>query len=243
MTADTPRLNQHGQPIGPELSGWRAPTRPSRIALRGRHCRVEPLDPARHGKDLYEAFALDTTGQLWTYLFSGPFTSLNEFMGWLAPRASSADPLFFTIMDAASDRAVGLASYLRIEPLHGVIEIGHLAFSPRLQHSTAATEAMYLLMKNAFDLGYRRYEWKCDSLNAPSRRAAERFGFTFEGIFRQAIVYKGRSRDTAWYSIIDREWPVLNPAYLAWLKPSNFDADGRQRRSLGDCVRAARGTD
>jgi RimJ/RimL family protein N-acetyltransferase len=147
-------------------------------------------------------------------------------------RQDSADPLFFAVVDAASGRAAGVASYLRIDPVNGVIEVGHLAFAPQLQRTRVATEAMYLMMKHAFSLGYRRYEWKCDALNAPSRRAAERLGFTFEGVFRQAIVYKGRSRDTAWFSVIDSEWPVLETAFLAWLDPDNFDADGRQRRSL-----------
>ena len=153
----------------------------------------------------------------------------------------SEDPLYFAIVDQGSGRASGLASYLRIDPPHGVIEVGHLAFSPLLQRTAAATEAMYLMMQNAFALGYRRYEWKCDSLNAASRRAAERLGFRFEGIFRQAVIYKGRSRDTAWYSIIDAEWPALHGALARWLEPGNFGADGRQRVSLGELARAARG--
>jgi RimJ/RimL family protein N-acetyltransferase len=169
---------------------------------------------------------------MWTYLFSGPFSSEQEFTGWLETREDSLDPLYFAIVDEVAGRATGLASYLRIEPAHGSIEVGHLAFSPLLQRTRAATEAMYLMMKHAFDLGYRRYEWKCDALNAASRRAAERLGFTFEGIFRQAVVYKGRNRDTAWYSVIDREWPARAAAFEDWLAPANFDADGRQRRPL-----------
>jgi RimJ/RimL family protein N-acetyltransferase len=226
------RVNELGQPIGREVPDWRAPPRPPRAVMSGRYCRVEPLDAARHGPELHAAYALDRAGRMWTYLFSGPFADESEFMQWLAPRQASEDPLFFTILDATTDRAIGLASYLRIDPPHGVIEVGHIAFSPLLQRTPAATEAMYLMMKNAFDLGYRRYEWKCDSLNAPSRRAAERLGFTFEGIFRQAIVYKGRNRDTAWYSIIDGEWPALAERFQRWLDPANFDAGGQQKHRL-----------
>jgi RimJ/RimL family protein N-acetyltransferase len=232
MSESTPRTNELGQPIGHAVLDWRAPARPPRHTLTGRFCRVEPLDAARHGQDLHAAFAADREGRMWTYLFSGPFATESEFHEWLVPRQASEDPLFFTIVDLATGRAVGLASYLRIEPAHGVIEVGHIAFSPQLQRTPAATEAMYLMMKNVFALGYRRYEWKCDSLNAPSRRAAERLGFRYEGLFRQAIVYKGRNRDTAWYSIIDREWPAMAERFQRWLDPGNFDADGRQRTSL-----------
>jgi RimJ/RimL family protein N-acetyltransferase len=169
---------------------------------------------------------------MWTYLSSGPFTSSAELRSWVEARQDSEDPLFFAVVDASTARAAGVSSYLRIEPAHGVVEVGHLAFAPQLQRTRVATEAMYLMMKHVFDIGYRRCEWKCDALNAPSRRAAERLGFTFEGIFRQAIVYKGRNRDTAWYSVIDSEWPVLETSFRAWLDPDNFDADGRQRRRL-----------
>ena len=193
---------------------------------------LEPLDASRHAAELYEANSLDREGRMWTYLFSGPFESLHEFTAWLGAREDSQDPLFFAIVDQATGQATGLASYLRIDTTHGVIEVGHLAFSPLLQKTRAATEAMYLMMKHAFDLGYRRYEWKCDALNSASRRAAERLGFEFEGIFRQAVVYKGRSRDTAWYAVIDSEWPARRAAFEAWLDPRNFDVDGRQRRPL-----------
>jgi RimJ/RimL family protein N-acetyltransferase len=226
------RVNSLGQPIGPELPGWRPPPRPARTALEGRFCRVEPLEVARHARDLHDANSLDPEGRMWTYLFSGPFASLEEYRAWLEPRPASEDPLFFAFMDKARRQAVGTGAYLRIDPANGVMEVGHLAFSPLMQRTPVATEAMHLMMRHAFELGYRRYEWKCDALNAASRRAAERLGFTFEGIFRQAIVYKDRSRDTAWYSIIDREWPALDAAFRAWLDPSNFDADGRQRTSL-----------
>jgi len=174
---------------------------------------------------------------MWTYLFGGPFASAAEFRLWLEPRERSEDPLFFAIVDARSNQAAGLAAYLRIDPPHGVIEVGHLAFSPLLQRTAAATEAMFLMMKNVFELGYRRYEWKCDALNAASRRAAERLGFRFEGVFRQAAVYKGRNRDTAWYSITDGEWPFRKQALERWLDPTNFDAENRQLRRLCEFVR------
>lgn len=202
--------------------------------MQGRYCRVEPLDPGRHAAELHEANSLDREGRMWTYLFSGPFASFDEYRAWLEAKQGSEDPLFFVFVDAANGRAVGLGSYLRIDPSNGTLEVGHLQFSPLMQRTTVATEAMYLMMNTAFELGYRRYEWKCDALNAGSRRAAERLGFRFEGIFRQAIVYKGRSRDTAWYSAIEKEWPALDAAFRAWLDPANFDAGGRQRRSLAD---------
>jgi RimJ/RimL family protein N-acetyltransferase len=200
--------------------------------LAGRFCRLEPLASGGHAADLHAANSLDREGRMWTYLFSGPFETLDEFTAWLESREDSLDPLYFAIVDTGTNRATGIASYLRIEPAHGTIEVGHLAFSPLLQRTAAATEAMYLMMKHAFELGYRRYEWKCDALNAASRRAADRLGFKFEGVFRQAVVYKGRNRDTAWYSIIDNEWAERETAFLAWLDPANFDSDGRQRRSL-----------
>ena len=164
----------------------------------------------------------------------GPFASLDAYRDWMHGVCARDDPLFHAIIDAASGKAVGVASYLRIDPAAGSIEVGHLLYSPLLQRTRAATEAMYLMMKRAFDLGYRRYEWKCDALNAPSRAAAQRLGFSYEGVFRQATVYKGRNRDTAWLSVIDREWPELEQAYTRWLAPANFDADGKQRLRLAD---------
>ena len=229
------RFNELGQPIGPALPDWRPPPRPARRVLEGHWCRVEPLDAGRHALELHDANSLDRTGRMWTYLQSGPFASFEDYCAWLEPRPASEDPTFFAFVDKASHRATGLGSYLRIEPAAGSIEVGHLQFSPLLQRTPAATEAMYLMMRNAFELGYRRYEWKCDALNAASRRAAERLGFTFEGVFRQALVYKGRSRDTAWYSVLDSEWPALQRGFRAWLQPQNFDGSGRQRRSLAEC--------
>lgn len=232
--SDSPRRNELGQPIGPALPGWRAPPRPQQRPLVGRFCTVEPLDLAKHARDLFEANSLDREQRMWTYLFSGPYASFEDYERWLAERAPGTDPLFQAFVSRATGRAQGLGSFMRIDPAAGSIEVGHIAMSPLLQRSPAATEAMYLMMRHAFELGYRRYEWKCDSLNEKSRRAAERLGFTYEGLFRQAIVYKGRSRDTAWYSIIDGEWPRVREAFERWLDPGNFDGDGRQRRGLAE---------
>jgi RimJ/RimL family protein N-acetyltransferase len=233
--------NALGQPIGTPLPGWHPPPRPGRTALEGTWSRLEPLDPERHARALHEANALDTSGHNGTYLPVGPFATFEAYDAWLRGVAAGHDPLFFTLVDPALARPVGVASYLRIDPPAGSIEVGHINFSPLAQRTRAATESMFLMMREAFRLGYRRYEWKCDALNAPSRAAAERFGFTFEGIFRQATVYKGRNRDTAWYSIVDHEFPAIERAFATWLAPDNFDRDGRQRRRLGDLVAAARG--
>ena len=230
MSQSTP--NSLGQPVGRALDDWTAPPPPSRGSLVGRHCRVEPLDPARHSEDLYEATAADTEGRIWTYLNYGPFGSSNELRSWAEAAAASEDPLFFAIMDEADGRAAGVASYLRIAPAVGSIEVGNICYPPRLQRTTAATEAMVLMMRYAFELGYRRYEWKCDALNAPSITAAERLGFTFEGVFRQATIFRERNRDTAWFAIVDRDWEQLNARYERWLSPGNFDAAGVQRESL-----------
>ena len=200
----------------------------------GRCCRLEPLDPARHAEELFAANAHDADGRGWTYLAVRPVPDLAAYRHWMIATCLVEDPLFHVVVDAASGKAVGVASYLRIEPRSGSIEVGHLRFSPLLQRSPASTEAMYLMMRRAFELGYRRYEWKCDALNAPSRAAAQRLGFTFEGVFRQATVYKGRNRDTAWFSILDTEWPRLDAAFRSWLDPANFDAEGRQRLRLRD---------
>lgn len=232
------RVNDLGQPVGLPCPGWQVPPVPPRRPLEGRFCVVEPLDVDRHGADLYEAISEDVLGATWTYMFYGPFQSREEYFSWVRDRAESRDPMFFAIVDRVRGRALGVASYLRIHPEAGSIEVGHIHYSPALQGTPAATEAMYLMMKQAFELGYRRYEWKCDALNGKSRAAAERLGFTFEGVHRQALVYKGRNRDTAWYSVIDSEWPRLERAFAEWLDPSNFDEEGRQRRRLAD-IRAA----
>ena len=193
---------------------------------------MEPLDPARHAADLYESNALDAEGGSWTYLPYGPFETFDDYLYWLTENSRSSNPLFHAIVDNATSKAVGVASYLRINPASGSIEVGHINFSPLLQRTPAATEAMYLMMKRAFELGYRRYEWKCDALNAKSRAAAQRLGLSFEGIFRQAAVYKGRNRNTVWYAAVDREWPELEAAFMRWLDPANFDQNGKQTITL-----------
>lgn len=232
--SETSTLDHLGQPIGFPLPDWTPPVRPPREAMIGRFCRVEPLDAERHAVDLYAANSADTEGRNWTYLSYGPFESFEAYQGWMQRVCKGDDPLFHAIIDAATDRAVGVASYLRIEPTAGSIEVGHINYSPLLQRKPAATEAMYLMMQRAFTLGYRRYEWKCDALNAKSRAAAQRLGLSYEGIFRQAIVYKGRNRDTAWFAAIDQEWPALQAAFEQWLDPGNFDANDQQRTHLAD---------
>jgi len=230
-----PTVNHLGQPIGDLVTDWVTRPRPPKTAIEGLYCRLEPIDPTRHTEDLYNAFRADTTGQDWTYLSHGPYHSADAFHGWLVGSALGDDPLFYAVVDRTSGRALGMLSYLRIEPTVGVIEVGHVTFSPALQQTVASTEAQFLMMQRAFDeLGYRRYEWKCDDLNTPSRRAAIRLGFQFEGVFRQATIYKGRNRDTAWYAILDRDWPRLRAAFERWLLPENFDSDGNQILSLGE---------
>ena len=224
--------NELGQPIGHPVPDWTPPPRPPRVALAGRYCSVVPLDPEAHGHQLWEAVAADRDGRNWTYLFNDKPASFEAYREWLARAAAPDDPRFHAIV--VSGAAVGVAAYLRIAPDAGSIEVGHINFSPLLQRTPAATEAMYLMMRQAFTLGYRRYEWKCDALNAPSRAAALRLGLSYEGVFRHALVYKSRNRDTAWYATIDREWPALSAAFERWLSPENFDADGRQRERLSD---------
>jgi len=226
--------NELGQPVGAPLPGWQGAPRPPRTAMAGRYCRVEPIDPARHAQDLYQANALDASRRNFTYLLSGPFDTPDAYRQWLESSCLGDDPLFHAIVDNATGKAVGVAAYMRIDPKNGVIEVGNLNYSPLLQRKPAATEAMYLMMQRVFGLGYRRYEWKCDSFNAPSRAAAQRLGFSYEGIFRQAVVNRGRNRDTAWYAMIDSEWPELDQAFRRWLDPANFDAQGNQRRRLTD---------
>ncbi|ANN66659.1 GNAT family N-acetyltransferase [Bordetella bronchialis] len=231
------RTNEYGQPIGDAVPGWTPRQRPPATPMQGRYCRIEPLDPARHAADLYQAYGQAPDGRLWTYLSNEPFPDRAAFDAHMEKAAASADPMHHAIVDLASGKAIGTAALMRIDPVNGVIEVGHVAYSPLLQRTPHATETQYLFMKRVFEeLGYRRFEWKCDSLNEPSRKAAIRYGFTFEGIFRQAIVYKGRTRDTAWFSIIDSEWPALRAGYQAWLAPDNFDAQGRQRRTLAACM-------
>ena len=212
---------------------WK-PARPlSRVALEGELVRLEPVDVARHAGQLFAAQS--SAPELWQYLPYGPFESETDFRVWLTERAASSDPLFYAIVERRSGRALGMASFLRVEQGHGVIEVGHIWYSPALQRTRLATEAMYVMARHVFDdLRYRRYEWKCNALNEPSRRAAVRLGFTFEGVFRQHMVIKGENRDTAWYSMLDGEWPAAKAAFEAWLRPENFNGEGRQLRSLAE---------
>jgi RimJ/RimL family protein N-acetyltransferase len=229
--------NSLNQPIGFPLETWQACQHPKGSIMRGRLCGLVPVNRDAHAKDLYDAYALDTDNRNWTYLPYGPFATLDDFRSWIDSSCLGDDPCFFTVVEQTSGKAVGLASYLRIEPAAGVIEVGHIHFSPLMQGSAISTEAMYLMMKRVFDdLGYRRYEWKCDALNAPSCAAAKRLGFEFEGIFRQATIYKQRNRDTAWYSILDHEWPRVKQAFEKWLSTDNFDANDRQKTSLSKLV-------
>jgi RimJ/RimL family protein N-acetyltransferase len=227
---DTPHRDASGLPIGRPLPGWTPPPRPPREPLIGRHCRLEPMH-AGFAADLHAANSLDKGGRNWTYLAYGPFADAAAYRDWLVRTCLGDDPFFYVLV-LPDGRPAGVAAYLRIAPDQGSIEVGHIHLSPLVQRGAAATEAMFLLMRRAFELGYRRYEWKCDALNAPSRAAAQRLGLSFEGVFRQASVYKGRNRDTAWYAAIDGEWPRLAAAFAAWLDPGNFDAEGRQRHSL-----------
>ena len=234
------RTNELGQPIGDPVLAWVARDRPVAEVLVGRYCRVERLDPARHAEDLLAADRHDRRGESWTYLPYGPFPDFASYRQWLEQAAAGDDPRFYTVVDtdpagevADVGGAVGVLSLMRIDPEAGSIEVGHVHYSPLLQRRRAATEAQYLLMSCVLDdLRYRRYEWKCDALNTPSRTAAERLGFTYEGTFRQSAVVKGRNRDTAWYSLLDVEWPQLSDRLQRWLAPENFDDDGRQKTPL-----------
>jgi RimJ/RimL family protein N-acetyltransferase len=223
------RLNEFNQPIGPALQGWEPPQYPPFRELHGRSVKLEPLDPERHAEPLYAAYR-DAPDALWTYLHFGPFRSSTELAGTIDTILTWPDWQPYAIV--VGGRPLGFMSYLRIDPENGVIEIGSIVFSPALQRTRAATEAIYLLIRNAFELGYRRCEWKCDDLNDASRVAAGRLGFRYEGTFRKATHYKGRSRDTAWYAIIDDEWPALDVGYQTWLADDNFEPDSRQRTPL-----------
>jgi RimJ/RimL family protein N-acetyltransferase len=223
------------RPVGEPLN-WSPVARPLRVALRGRHVLVRPLDPVTDAEALYSvSHEPEGDPAVWTYLPHGPYRRVEDFRSALEAQSRAEDPLYFTLARLAGERPEGIASYLRITPEFGVIEIGHIMFGTPLQRTTAATEAIYLLARHVFDgLGYRRFEWKCDALNAPSRRAAERLGFRFEGVFLKHMVVKGRNRDTAWYAITDDEWPLVRAAFEAWLAADNFDADGGQLRTLGE---------
>jgi RimJ/RimL family protein N-acetyltransferase len=221
--------NELGQPVGAPVPNWQPALLPTGCVMSGRYCRVERLDPRLHSAELFAANNVDSHGANWTYLPYGPFADLPSYRAWLESVAREADPMFFAVVDVATQSAVGVATYMRIDPEAGSIEVGHINFSPLLQRNRMGTEAMYLMMKHVFEeLRYRRYEWKCNALNSASRDAALRLGFTYEGTFRQSGVVKGRNRDTAWYSVVDAEWPRLKPAFETWLDPANFDAVGVQ---------------
>ena len=218
--------------LNEDLTSWREPRAPAGLKLAGSHVSLTPMSLEAHAEPLFEAFRSDREGRIWDYLPYGPFDTLDGFEGWVKNFDGAKDPYFFAIERLDKNLVCGVASFLRISPRDGSIEVGHINFSPLLQKTLAATEAMYLMMKWAFEAGYRRYEWKCNALNAGSRRAAQRLGLSYEGIFRQATVVKGCNRDTAWFAAIDKEWPALSQAFETYLNPDNFDADGNQKVSL-----------
>lgn len=220
------------------VQDWKPPSRPDAAVLEGRYVRLERLTPDRHAVDLHRANSADDG--VWDYMPYGPFASAGDYEAWVRDVAEGDDPFFYAVRAVSTGRASGVASYLRISPEAGSIEIGHICFSPELQRSAAATEAIFLMMKWAFEAGYRRFEWKCNAANIASRRAAERYGFSYEGVFRQAAVVKERNRDTAWFACIDAEWPALKEAFGTWLSPSNFDAEGKQLSRLGDLTAPVR---
>lgn len=223
-------------PLGEPVPDWTPPKPPERIVMEGAYCRLEPLSES-HAPGLFDALNADPTGRIFAYMPNGPFSDLDGYRSWLLEAAAADDPLQFAIV--VEGRPIGTASFLRIAPASGSIEVGYITFSPALQRTRAATECMFLMMKWAFEAGYRRYEWKCNALNAASRRAALRLGFSYEGIFRQMMVVKGRNRDSAWHSILDTEWPALRSAFETWLDPNNFDEAGRQRTALSAVTNAA----
>lgn len=226
-------LNEFNQPVDKLISNWKPSVRPTSQVLVGEFCKLEPISIDKHANKLFENLLLDNNGESWTYLPYGPFNNLTDFISWLKETMSDKDTLLYAVIDVKTTQPIGITGYLRINHEHGSIEVGHLHYSKLLKKSLAATEAMYLMMNNAFDnLNYRRYEWKCNALNLASRNSALRLGFQFEGIFRQSNVFKNRNRDTAWFSIIDSEWPEIREKFKRWLSPSNFDSEGSQRSSL-----------
>ncbi len=231
---------QSGLPVGPAVNASPA-RRPGRTTLRGRLVSIVPLDPQTHEDSLFAGTHGPEKEQLWLYLTEGPFPARSSFRAYLDKLAKSEDPLSFAVVTHATEKAAGHASYMRITPEHRVIEVGNIFYAPSLARSAAATEAMYLMARHVFeDLGYRRYEWKCNALNEPSRRAALRLGFSFEGVFRRHMIQKGRSRDTAWYAMLDHEWPLRKALFESWLSPNNFDATGGQRTRLSVLNREVR---
>lgn len=227
MTQETP-----DRPVGKPVPNWVAPPRPDGAILTGRYARLEPLDAETHAALLFRAYA--GHDWVWDYMPYGPFSSAAQYHRWVRDTVANTDHFFYAIKDLETGEFGGVASFLRINPAAGSIEVGNINYAPALQRTRAATEAMALMMGWAFDAGYRRYEWKCNALNRPSRAAAQRLGFSYEGVFRQALVVKGRNRDTAWFAAIDSEWPALSEAYRVWLDPANFDSNGQQIERLGD---------
>ena len=226
------------RPVGPPVAGFVPPPAPGPARIEGRFVTLERLDPARHAAALFAANGSDAA--MWDYLGYGPFADEAAYRQWQEAAAAQPDPCFYALCDPQTGQAGGVASFMRIDRTHGVIEIGHIAIAPPLQRSPAASEAIMLMIRWAFEAGYRRVEWKCDALNAPSMRAAARYGFTYEGTFRQHMIVKGRNRDTAWWAITDGDWTALEAAHRGWLDPGNFDAAGRQRTALADLTAAAR---
>ena len=224
--------------LGVEVRDWAPPPRPGQGALEGRAVRLEPLSADAHAADLFRAYCGHDA--LWDYLPYGPFVSAGAYHRWAKEREAGEDPRFFVLRDQTTGHCGGIASFLRILPEAGSIEVGHICISPEMQRGLAATEAMWLMMDWAFRAGYRRYEWKCNALNLASRRAAQRLGFSYEGVFRNHLVVKGRNRDTAWFAVTDGDWPALSEAFRAWLSPSNFDGKGRQKERLSDLTRLVR---
>jgi RimJ/RimL family protein N-acetyltransferase len=227
-------LSTKGMCVSDDLKNWQPRPRPERKPMEGRLVRLEPLDAARHGDGLFKASSVPDADERFRWLFDYPPKTRAELQPWLEKAEASADPLFFTVIDKASGKVAGRQTLMRIDPAFGVIEIGNIYWGPLMSRRPAATEAQFLFMQYAFDLGYRRYEWKTNNRNEASKRAALRFGFQPEGIFRQHLVVKGENRDTAWFSIIDKEWPALKKAYQGWLHPDNFDRDGNQKKRLED---------
>lgn len=224
-----------------DLLKWTPPDISHSAVLQGRTARLERLDPTRHAAEIYQANSADDA--IWAWLPYGPFSSSAAYHRWVSEVSAWDHTRFYAVRDQIAGRWAGVASYLRDDPANGVIEIGHINFSKAMQRTPAATEAITLMIAQAFEAGYRRVEWKCDAGNIPSRRAAQRFGFSYEGVFRQHQIVKGRNRDTAWYAMIDAEWPALREAYAAWLSPANFDAKGQQIERLSDVTRLVRTAD
>ena len=223
------------RPVGPLVPDWTPPPLPLATPMEGAYAQVVPFDLERHAQPLYDLNIKDDA--IWDYMPQGPFDSFAAYRNWMAENALGDDPMFHTIINLETRRPEGVATYLRIAPEAGSIEVGYITYSPALQRTRAGTEAMILMMRRAFDLGYRRYEWKCNALNQPSRRLAMRLGMSFEGVFRQAAIVKGRNRDTAWYAAIDKDWPAISATFDRWLDPSNFDASGRQKSSLSSLTK------